>query len=119
MTEDLSPYAPETLPPVIASYLSAQDDPGRRRAIADVFASDARVVDEGIERSGIDEIRTWLATAASEFTYTTTFTGQCQVDADRWVVFARLEGDFPGGVADLRFQFTVRGDRIQDLVIAP
>jgi hypothetical protein len=31
----------------------------------------------------------------------------------------RLEGDFPGGVAELDYRFTVDGDRITELVIAP
>ena len=31
----------------------------------------------------------------------------------------RLEGNFPGGVADLNFRFTLAGDRIAELVIAP
>ena len=31
----------------------------------------------------------------------------------------RLEGDFPGGVVDLDYRFTVDGDRIAELVIAP
>ena len=30
-----------------------------------------------------------------------------------------LEGDFPGGVVDLRYQFVLAYDRISELVIAP
>ena len=30
-----------------------------------------------------------------------------------------LEGDFPGGVVNLRYQFTVVDDLITELVIAP
>ena len=112
-------YDPSILPPVIVRYLEAQADRARRKAISDVFAADARVVDESIEYLGIDAIRGWLANTASEYTYTTTFTGQHCVDVDRWVVLARLEGNFPGGVADLRFQFAVRFDKIIDLVIVP
>jgi hypothetical protein len=29
------------------------------------------------------------------------------------------EGDFPGGVAELRYRFTLDGDLIEELVIAP
>jgi hypothetical protein len=31
----------------------------------------------------------------------------------------RLEGNFPGNVVDLRYEFTLAGDRISALTIAP
>jgi hypothetical protein len=34
-------------------------------------------------------------------------------------VLQRLEGDFPGGVADLHYRFTLDGDLISGLVIEP
>ncbi len=40
-------------------------------------------------------------------------------DAAHVDVVQRLEGDIPGGVADLHYRFTLDGDRICDLVIAP
>ena len=107
------------LPPVIRSYLNKQLDRSQRPSMVELFASDARVVDEGIEYSGIDAIRGWLGTVASQYTYTTTFTGQRHGESDRWEVLARLEGNFPGGVADLRFRFVIDDGRIADLVIAP
>jgi hypothetical protein len=39
--------------------------------------------------------------------------------ADRFVVTGRLTGNFPGGIAELNWDFTVAGDRISQLVIAP
>ena len=36
-----------------------------------------------------------------------------------WVATNRLEGDFPGGVVDLRYRFAMDGDLIAELVIAP
>jgi hypothetical protein len=35
-----------------------------------------------------------------------------------WIVAVRLEGNFPGGVADLEQRFTVRDKAIVDLTIA-
>jgi hypothetical protein len=35
------------------------------------------------------------------------------------VAVHHLEGDFPGGVVDLRFRFTLREGRIAELVIKP
>ena len=36
-----------------------------------------------------------------------------------WIVVNHLEGDFPGGVVDLRYRFVMTGDLIAELVIAP
>lgn len=116
---EFSPFDPASLPPTVVRYLEAQRGPEGRAAVGDAFSADAHVRDEGIDHDGRDAIREWLSTAASEYTYTTTFTGQRHERPDRWVIAARLEGDFPGGVADLRFVFTVRSDLIADLVIAP
>lgn len=116
-SEDIQPFDADDLPAVVVRYLDAQG--GDRRSAIDVFAPDARVTDEGIRYDGPDAIRGWLGTVATAYTYTTTLTGQQHVGEDRWIVIARLEGDFPGGVADLRYRFTVHGDRISELVIAP
>jgi hypothetical protein len=37
----------------------------------------------------------------------------------RWVATNCLEGDFPGGVVDLRCRFAMDGDLVAELVIAP
>jgi hypothetical protein len=68
---------------------------------------------------GTDEIRGFLSRAGAEFTYTTELVGAQRVDDERWVVTNRLEGDFPGGVAELRYRFAMDGDLIAELVIAP
>ncbi|MFD3443328.1 nuclear transport factor 2 family protein [Microbacteriaceae bacterium 4G12] len=113
------PYRPDALPPVVRRYLDAQKDSAGRETIADAFATGARVVDENTEYSGADAIRRWLTKAASEYSYTTTFTGQAGTGTDHWVVLARLEGDFPGGVVDLHFRFRVEDDLITELIIEP
>ena len=38
---------------------------------------------------------------------------------DTYLVTGRLTGNFPGGTADLRWRFTVAGDLIRRLEIAP
>lgn len=116
---ELSSFDSASLPPAVARYLAAQHQGADREAVLDAFAPDAHVRDEGVDYSGHQAIRGWLTTAATEYTYTTTFTGQRREAPDRWIVAARLEGDFPGGIADLRFRFTVRDDLIADLLIAP
>jgi hypothetical protein len=41
------------------------------------------------------------------------------VDANTWLVVNHLEGDFPGGVVDLRYRFELSSDRICSLSIVP
>ncbi len=64
-------------------------------------------------------MRTWLATAASEFTFTRTLVGVEEAGPSTWVVVNRLEGDFPGGVAELHYRFALTDGLISELVIAP
>ncbi len=106
------------LPRPIREYLVAHARRDADDAIA-LFDPDATVVDEGHTYRGTDQVLGFLRTAGSEYSYTTTLVGYERADADRWVVQNRLEGDFPGGLADLRYRFTLAGDRIVELVIAP
>ncbi|WP_082135877.1 nuclear transport factor 2 family protein [Mycobacterium sp. EPa45] len=87
------------------------------RALA-TLTTDAVVVDEGHDYTGRDDIGSWIATAASEYTYTTAFAGATTTDAGV-DVGQHLEGDFPGGVADLHYRFTLDGALISRLVIEP
>jgi hypothetical protein len=66
-----------------------------------------------------DRIRHWLARASTEFTYTRTLLDAQAVDSNSWLITNRLEGNFPGGIVDLRYQFVLKGDLIAELVIAP
>ncbi|MET2010928.1 hypothetical protein [Microbacterium aurantiacum] len=117
--DDPAPFEAAAIPPAVALYLHATIDLGDRAGALAAFADTAAVTDEGETYVGTDAIRGWLTTAASEYTYTTTLRGQRSGDDGRWDVFARLEGDFPGGVADLVFRFTVRDGAITELIIAP
>ena len=88
-------------------------------SIVALFSDDATVVDEGQTRHGIEEIRAWQVGPASEYTYTTEILDTVALAADRYVVTGRLEGNFPGGSAELTWHFTVAGGRISRLVIEP
>lgn len=99
--------------------MTALDDRKDDRALA-TFTADAVVTDEGRDYSGRDEIGAWLATSVSgsEYTYTAEFTGA--TTAGTTVdVGQHLEGNFPGGVADLHYRFTLDGALISRLVIEP
>jgi ketosteroid isomerase-like protein len=111
--------APSTeLPATIRGFLAAHDVRDADRALR-AFRPDAVVVDEGRTYRGTDEVLGFLRDAGAEFTYTARVVGAERTDDAHWVVTRHLEGDFPGGAADLRFRFALDGDLITELVIAP
>jgi hypothetical protein len=77
------------------------------------------VTDQGQTFRGTEEILGFLRQAGSELTYTTELTGARHLDDEHWVAINRLEGDFPRGVAELSYRFTLTDDLIAGLVIAP
>ncbi|MFI5611717.1 nuclear transport factor 2 family protein [Amycolatopsis sp. NPDC051903] len=106
------------LPAVITTYLTVDQARDLDPALA-CYTDDAVVTDEGRTHRGKHEIRNWLNRAASRYTYTTTLVAAHHVDNEHYVAVHHLQGDFPGGVVDLRLQFTLDGDRIAELVIEP
>ncbi|MGW5719809.1 nuclear transport factor 2 family protein [Amycolatopsis sp. NPDC003865] len=82
------------------------------------LTEDAVVVDQDETFRGREEVHAFLRDAGSEFEYTTERIGVHRVDGAHWVVTVRLEGTFPGGVAELDYRFTLRDDLIAELVIA-
>ena len=108
----------DQLPAPIRSYLSAHVARDADAAL-DFFSPTAVVVDDGATYRGTEEIRGFLAEAGAEFTYTTTLVGAQRSDDSHWAVTNRIEGNFPGGVAELRYRFAMAGERIEELVIAP
>ncbi|MFE7803038.1 nuclear transport factor 2 family protein [Nocardia sp. NPDC057440] len=107
----------ELLPEVITRYLSAHRAHDTATALT-AFTSEATVVDDGHAYHGFAAIQQWLSHSATEYTYTIEPTDARAVDATHYVVTQHLEGDFPGGTADLRYQFTLDGNRIEQLTIA-
>ena len=106
------------LPDVLAAHLAAHEARDASREL-ECYADDAVVTDEGRTYRGLAEIRSWLSRAASEYTFTSELTAVRQDDDTHWTAVRHLEGDFPGGVVDLRYRYTLHGDHITELVIAP
>jgi hypothetical protein len=104
------------IPSVVTDYMDAHVVRDVERAIP-LFLPDATVTDERTVRSGTDAIRTWIETGAAEFTFTTTETGYALPAPDHVQIFARIEGDFPGGVADIVYDFQLRDGKIARIVI--
>jgi hypothetical protein len=106
------------LPEIITGYLKAHQARDLDVAIQS-YEPDAAVTDEGRTYNGHAEIRAWLSRSASEYTYTIETTGASKLGDDNYDVMHHLEGNFPGGMADLHFRFTLRDGKITRLVIEP
>jgi ketosteroid isomerase-like protein len=111
------------LPAVIERYQSAHDQRDTDTALS-TFTDDATVIDDGQTYVGTDSIRSWLDTAASEFTYTRTLTSLAEDETDdagngRYVVHNHLAGNFPGSPVDLAYRFDLADGRIHRLEILP
>jgi len=109
---------PRELPATIRGFLTAHAARDVDAAIR-AFGPTAVVVDQGQTFRGTEEILGFLRDAGAEFRYTTELIGAQRIDDAHWVAANRLVGDFPGGVAELHYRFTVDGDLIAELVIAP
>jgi hypothetical protein len=97
--------APTALPTTVAAYFTLMNG-ADKRGIIDLFTPTAVVTDDGRSYRGRAEISGWLGAAASEYTYTTTRLSVA-TESGSITVTTRLEGDFPGGIVDLRNIFTL------------
>jgi hypothetical protein len=104
------------LPEPIKAYFAADRLDGD--AVARCFASGAIVKDEGRIYTGVAAIKQWKAKTAAKYTYTCEPVSAEQKDGTT-VVTCHLEGDFPGGRADLRFFFHLERGKIANLEIVP
>lgn len=111
---------PLDLPSCIARYFAAENihrenvpDPG---ALADCFAEDAVVRDEGREMTGLAAIAAWKAASRQKYRYSIEPLESVARDG-KVIVTGKVTGNFPGSPVDLHFAFTLQGDRIAALEI--
>jgi len=114
----VSDASPVQLPAAVRGFLADQAGDDHAATLAH-FTDDATVVDDGKSFAGRDAILGWLSREANEFTFTSTILSTEKHDDSRFTVTNHLEGDFPGGTVDLRFQFFLSGGRIASLTILP
>ena len=105
------------LPNPVASYLAAEKAKDADM-LAESFADDATVQDEGHIHRGREAIRSWKRQADTKYQYVMEPL-EASV-ADRVVkIRARLTGNFPGSPVELDHTFTFEDDKITSLQITP
>ena len=104
------------LPSPIRAYFAA--DTADASAVAQCFSEGGVVVDERHEHRGRAAIARWKAEATAKYRYTSVPIA-VDVQGPEVIVATRLTGDFPGSPLELRYRFTLEGDRISRLEIAP
>ncbi len=99
----------------IAIYIAAENR-GDTEAMAECFAEDAVVRDEGRTIKGLAAIKRWKAETKRKFQHTVEPLASVQ-EGDKTVVTNRLTGNFPGSPIELQFIFKLDGDKIASLEI--
>lgn len=107
---------PIELPGPIAAYFAA-DEVGAE-SLAQCFTESAMVIDEGRAHQGRAAIARWKAEASAKYRYTSELL-TVHVSRAKATVTGRITGDFPGSPIELRYRFTLEGDKIAKLEIAP
>jgi hypothetical protein len=98
----------------IAAYFAAESS--GREAVVRCFTNNAVVKDEGQTYEGLVAIEQWRREAVAKYTYTCEPLRSEQADG-KTIVTCRLEGDFPGSPAELRFFFVLERGKIAALEI--
>ena len=105
--------APLDLPTPIATYFAADAADG---GVARCFTTNGVVIDEHREHQGRHAIERWKIEAKAKYHYTSEPLSVGVWDPNVTVI-ARVTGEFPGSPIDLRYLFTLEGDKIARLEI--
>lgn len=94
------------VPDVITRYFEAGAPRDTDAAVA-LFTEDAVVVDEGETWRGTGEICAWREGPVSQYRYPTEVLDTQRTGEDEYLQTGRLDGNFPGGTAELTWRFTL------------
>jgi hypothetical protein len=112
MTTNSDP--PVDLPAPIAEYFTTDGaDPG---GLSQCFTENGVVIDESREHEGRTAIARWKTEATAKYHYTSEPLSVDVAGADVTVI-ARVTGQFPGSPIELRYRFTLEGNKIASLEI--
>src|ERR1700694_5535504 len=104
------------LPKPVAAFFTA--DKGNSEGVAQCFTENAVVKDEGHTYNGRAAIKQWKERSSTKFQYTSEPFASEDRDG-KTVITSHLVGNFPGSPVDLRYFFTLDGDKIAALEIIP
>jgi ketosteroid isomerase-like protein len=105
---------PVDLPAPIAVYFTT--DAADASGVARCFTENAVVIDERREHQGRQAIARWKNEATSKYHYTSEPL-TVDVSGAYVTVITRVTGEFPGSPIELRYRFTLEGDKIASLEI--
>jgi hypothetical protein len=105
------------LPKPIAAYIAGSNEHNADDA-ALPFTDDAVVRDEGHDHKGIAAIRAWKAQTVKKYQPIVEVLDVEEKDR-RTIVRGKVSGNFPGSPVELRYAFTLAGDKIARLEIVP
>ena len=103
------------VPEPIAAYLAAEERKDAQ-ALANCFAEDGTVHDEGQLYRGRDAIRQWMEGADAKYHYVLK-TLSARAQGNKVTVRARVTGDFPGSPLEMDHFFTISDNKIASLEI--
>ena len=103
------------LPTPVAAYFAAEKRHDAH-ALAQCFADDAVVHDEGGTYKGVDAIERWNDAARKKYHHTVEPLDVSEGNG-KFIVSARLSGSFPGSPITVKHIFEIRGDKIASMTI--
>jgi len=101
--------------PTIANYIAACNARDTSDLVA-CFTPDATVIDEGKTHQGHEEIRAWADHSQASYSFTMVAT-KVEQKGEATEVTCMVSGDFDGSPIDLKFLFSLSGDKITSLKI--
>ncbi|MHA3704187.1 nuclear transport factor 2 family protein [Jatrophihabitans sp. YIM 134969] len=106
----------EQLPSALREFFTAHVVHDADTAVQ-FLADDVVAVDMGQTWRGRDQVYLFVRDAGAEFEVTTEELGTRRIDDAHFIIAVRLTGNFPGGVAELDYRFTLEGGLITEIVI--
>jgi hypothetical protein len=107
----------KTLPKPVAAYIAASNAHDVEGS-AIPFTDDAVVRDESRDHRGLAAIRVWKAEVTKKFRPHVDVIDAAEADG-KTIVRGKVSGNFPGSPVELRYAFTLAGDKIARLEIVP
>ena len=103
-----------SLPQVIEAFFHAHNT-GHTAGFDELFTADATVTDEAQEYRGA-AIKAWIDDAIAKYKPVADVSDLIQIGV-QFIATAQVSGNFPGSPAQIRYKFTLKGDKIDSLAI--